>query len=895
MRLDRFGLRILTLGLATSLAGVVAACGGGGSPGAGNTSLVKLTTTGVVNGTTGVAYTQQLTANFPHSPGLFVITAGALPPGLALDKQTGLISGYPRQTGSFQFEIAARDGVDQSIPLQRDANFAEDRKTFALNIALGLPNILPQQPPSAQYRASYQYQIDVAGGTAPYTFALTSAANTLPAGITVSPTGLLGSFPTQATQHPYTFQVTVTDALGKTDTETLTLDVVVLPLIILTSSPIQSGAQGFAYDVPLDLASSGGGQPITWHQFGTGLYPPGHVTNGVPDGGLPEPTVASLGDTLLSTIGMEIANVAGAGRFRVALPNTGPTALGTFFFTAAVTDEANQLSTRRYQFTVSAGPVLTSISPNKSVLGAPIVLTGTNFQQGAVVIFKPGPSQVTVTPNSINVAGTSAQINSVPGSPGGGFVTVRLKNPDGGFSDIVGGYAFPATNMTFSSTAIFPTPNSSLSSRGVDAGDVNKDGFADFVHCGSTSTWRNATGNSGGVDLMLNNPPGGVFVAATPNFTRVQLATTGDWQEVRLADVDADGDLDVVAVGNPPGSASVRVWLNPYPAAFTAAVVPITTALNSAYGLGYAYGYGVSTPHVNGLAVGKITNDALPDIVYAQQDFGAFTSTTGANYGGGRVSTMRGLGNGGFSGIQVSGQSIVASAGANGVGIVPATSGGRGNIVTSDSAGGFQQLWNGGGQGGECAHFEVTNTSDLFGSWTAMIKSGGAITECLCVATGDTNGDGIVDCVIPTGCVYNAGTQGVWSFVNSGSTFSAVQSTAGSSGAVRYATIFDIDFDNVLDLATTVATNKVDFFKGRTGTLGYQYKATVTTTTNSPNVSFISNGDFDKDGRIDVVVCTSHLADNTEAVQGPAYMAGSTTDRGLGGQQGVFILLNTSN
>src|SRR5205085_2318917 len=147
----------------------LAACGGGGSPGGGNGSLVQLTTDSVAGGTTGIAYSQSFTADFPHAPGVFSVTGGSIPLGLSLDHTTGILSGFPRQTGVFHFEIAARDGVDLSIPQGRDASFAEDRKTFTLPIALGLPNILPQIVPSAQYRASYGYQIDVAGGTPPYT------------------------------------------------------------------------------------------------------------------------------------------------------------------------------------------------------------------------------------------------------------------------------------------------------------------------------------------------------------------------------------------------------------------------------------------------------------------------------------------------------------------------------------------------------------------------------------------------------------------------------------------------------------------------------------------------------------------------------------------------------
>src|SRR5204863_474462 len=96
----------------------------------------------------------------------------------------------------FHFEIGARDGTDLSLPPGRDASYAESRREFTVSVARGLPNILPQIIPAAQYRASYGYQIDVAGGTLPYAFTVTGGA--LPNGITVSSTGFLGNFPVQA-------------------------------------------------------------------------------------------------------------------------------------------------------------------------------------------------------------------------------------------------------------------------------------------------------------------------------------------------------------------------------------------------------------------------------------------------------------------------------------------------------------------------------------------------------------------------------------------------------------------------------------------------------------------------------------------------------------------------
>ncbi len=708
----------------------LAGCGGSGGGGASSNALVKIITPAIDPATTGVAFSQQLQADFPHTPGVFSVTSGALPPGLVLDKHTGLITGYPRQTGNFQFTIGARDGTDPAIPQNRDSTFAEDRKTYSMSIALGLPNILPQQPPAAQYRASYSYQIDCAGGTQPYTFA--QSGGTLPAGVTVSPTGVIGNFPTQATQHPYTFQVTVTDALGQTDVETLTLDVVVLPLLILTSATLPEGAAGFAYDTPLDLASPGAGQPITWSQ------------------NLP----LAAGEVTVGSINMEVANLAGAGRFRVAAPNPGPIAAGTYKFTLKVTDESGQVATRQFTFKVNAGPVLNTVSPNKASLGAPITLTGLNFQPGAVVILKPGATQVQISPNALT--STTITLNAVPAAPGGagGFVTVRVKNPDGGYADKLSAYAFPATNLTFSSTPVVPTPASSLSSSGLDVGDVNKDSFADFVHCGSTSSWSNATGNSNGVDLMLNAPPGGVFNAATPTFTRVQLATSGvgDWYSVKLADIDTDGDLDVVAVGNVGGTVVARVWKNPYPAAFTAAVVPQNTTLNLQSG---SY-----SQHLGDMAVSRLGTDATPDLAYTMPDYPyqTFSSAiSGFVQTGGRVATMQGAG-GTFTSLAVSPQASYQSGipdfgYAAGVAITDANGDSHRDVVMTDGYSGYMQYQ--GFTGAPYSLFLYVNTatsSDLFGTWAAKSGGGGnGICQSLCVAPGDVNGDGQEDLLVTKG------------------------------------------------------------------------------------------------------------------------------------------------
>src|SRR5688572_26269320 len=156
-----------------AVCGVAFAIGGCGSGGGGSSSSgqVSLHTTEVPAAATGQEdYQFHFTADMPHAPGTFRVTSGALPPGMQLDSFTGELSGVPRQVGTFRYEIAAQDGVDPNFPPGRDVVFAEDRRQFDMVVARGAPNLLEQELPSAAYRRPYAYQLDAAGGVAPYTF-----------------------------------------------------------------------------------------------------------------------------------------------------------------------------------------------------------------------------------------------------------------------------------------------------------------------------------------------------------------------------------------------------------------------------------------------------------------------------------------------------------------------------------------------------------------------------------------------------------------------------------------------------------------------------------------------------------------------------------------------------
>lgn len=889
MRASGIGRLAVAIGIAFGLA----ACGGsGGGDWSGGGGLVRMLTTSLPTGTSGVALSTTLEAAFPHPPGAFIITSGTLPPGLTLDRRSGEITGYPRLVGIFRFEVAARDGIDRDLPPGRDVNFSEDRQTFSMRIDRGPPHILPQALPDAQYRTAYSYFIDVAGGTLPYHFEVTGPP--LPTGLSLDPdTGNICCFPLQVNpapgNPPFFVSVTVRDATGLTDTEDFTLRVVVQPLGILTTSPLQGAAKDFPYDVTLALSSPGAGSPYTWVQK-MPLAP---------------------GETDLATINMEVTT---DGHVRNRIP-PGPSANSPpgspYLFTVKVTDESGQAVDRQYALTVSPGPVVYSITPNRSVTPGPYLVDGINFQPGASVIFKPGATQ--------SAAGSVSFVNSsrlsfptAPPAPGGqgGYVTLRVLNPDGGFFDLPTAFAFPAASLTFSTTSVFPSPNSTLSSTGIDVADVDKDGFADIVHSGSSASgWGNANGSSGGVHVLVNAPPGGTFTTPNPSFNQVVLAATGDWHMVKFVDMNTDGWPDVVAVGTVSGQRVARTWLNSSgtfnPATFSNTVLAYQGDPNS-----------WNTQKISDIAFGRFTTgDNVPDLAYVFQDNFGQTLVKGSTsyYGGyyyqyvdygGAVATTAGNISGAFgtANLALARQTIRDLMNSASVGTGDFNNDGRSDVVVGDQAVGvFTFISGAAGSQSNVAYVANTTSFSTFGSWSPLNHAAGSITgaECLGVAVGDITGDGRSDVVIAANAHTNPygwfnDSPGMVTFAGTVSGFTE-QTMLNPGNRPRYCAVFDADFDLSLDVVATGGAapstfNKVMFMKGPL-TGASPLKQTVTVS-GSPNLGRVAAGDFNRDGRPDVAAALSFFADEENRLN----FGYSTTYlyRGAGNPLGVVILLNTS-
>ena len=132
----------------------------------------------LADGTTGVAYSETVTANGGVAPYTYGVV-GSLPPGLALDTSSGEIAGTPTTTGVFGFTITAAD------------NFASaGSQNYAIEILAPPPpviTLLPAALPDGTAGIPYAEDLLAGGGTPPYNIHLVSGS--LPPGLGITTTG----------------------------------------------------------------------------------------------------------------------------------------------------------------------------------------------------------------------------------------------------------------------------------------------------------------------------------------------------------------------------------------------------------------------------------------------------------------------------------------------------------------------------------------------------------------------------------------------------------------------------------------------------------------------------------------------------------------------------------
>ena len=148
-----------------------------------------------------VAYTQTATASSANSPITYAITSGALPSSLTMASTSGVISGTSTSTTPASFTITATDAA---------GSFTAQAATMSNAVPVWVTTGSIDTMSSG---SAYSYQLSATddSGVAP---TYTLASGTLPAGITLSSSGLLSGTPSGLTGANLSFTFNATDANG---------------------------------------------------------------------------------------------------------------------------------------------------------------------------------------------------------------------------------------------------------------------------------------------------------------------------------------------------------------------------------------------------------------------------------------------------------------------------------------------------------------------------------------------------------------------------------------------------------------------------------------------------------------------------------------------------------
>jgi uncharacterized repeat protein (TIGR03803 family) len=207
--------------------------------------------------TVGASYSQTITASGGTAPYTFAVSGGALPAGLSLSS-AGVLSGTPTAGGSSSFTVTATD-----------SNSDTGSQGYSLTVNPATITVAPKTVPAARVGASYSDTLTASGGTAPYTFAVTSGL--LPAGLGLAASGVLGGTPTAGGS--FSFTVTATDSSTGTGpysgSRSYTLTVKAATITV-SPSTLPAAKAGVSYS--RTITASGGTAPASdpatpadWH------------------------------------------------------------------------------------------------------------------------------------------------------------------------------------------------------------------------------------------------------------------------------------------------------------------------------------------------------------------------------------------------------------------------------------------------------------------------------------------------------------------------------------------------------------------------------------------------------------------------------------------------------
>ncbi len=642
---------------------------------------ITLSPTTLTAGQVGVAYSQTITASGGTSPYTYTVTSGALPAGLSLSAG-GALSGTPTAGGTFSFTVTAKD-----------SNNITGAQAYTLTVNAPTITLSPSTLPAGQVGAAYSQTITASGGTSPYSnYRVSSGA--LPAGLSLSTSGVLSGTPTAAGSLNFNVQVTdsSTGTGPYTQAQAYTLAVAAAPTITLSPATLTAGQVGVSYSQT--ITASGGTSPYTYT---------------VTSGALPAGLSLSAGGVLSGT----------------------PTAAGTFSFTVTAKDSNNITGAQAYTLAVAAAPTIT-LSPTTLTAGQ----VGVAYSQTITASGGTSPYTYTVTSGALPaglVLSTGGALSGTPTAGGTFSFTVTAKDSN----NITGAQAYTLT---------VNAPTITLSPSTLPAGQVGAAYSQTITASGGTSPYSNYRVSSGALPAGLSLSTSGVLsgtptAAGSLNFN-VQVTDsstgTGPYTQAQAYTLAVTAALGATFVSNtgtplPPQEITVNITT-----AGTLNSIQLLTM--GAANLDFTMTSGGTCATSTAYTVGQsCTVNVIFNPMYAGSRYGAALLTDSSSNVLG-MTRLIGTGNGPQISYQPDGQTTLGGTFSGPAGVAVD---GNGNVFVADHVSNavYEILAAGG----------YTTTNTLGGSFTFNQPYGVAVDGAGNVFVADTSNNQVVEILAASG------------------------------------------------------------------------------------------------------------------------------------------------
>ncbi|MDZ4405378.1 GEVED domain-containing protein [Prosthecobacter sp.] len=315
----------------------------------------------------GTAYSQSLTASGSTTTFTYDVTSGALPAGLSLDENTGVLSGTPTSSAAASFTVTATG-----------ANGCTGSRAYTVTPVCPTISLTPTTVPDAYMGSAYSQTLTASGGTAPYTYTVTSG--TLPTGLSLSTGGVLSGTPTTSNGAGVSVTIRATDTYGCQFSRSYVVQV--CPVITVNPASAASAVVGTSY--PQTMSGSGGAAPYTF-AVTSGALPSWATLN--PSTGVISGTPNSTTSATFTIRAVDANGCQGTREYTITPacptitvnPATLPDGVAGFAYNQTL---SGGTGTMPYTFAVTSGALPAGLSLNTStgaITGTPVNGTAATF------------------------------------------------------------------------------------------------------------------------------------------------------------------------------------------------------------------------------------------------------------------------------------------------------------------------------------------------------------------------------------------------------------------------------------------------------------------------------------------------------------------------------------